>query len=388
MTNYGAWDAKAAALAKEAEEEEKREKAENDRACGTEEGPSGPPTAKARSEMKELDGHSAQRKSFIDWSKQREVDFTHKKQEEPIEIVCSEEEAKAVRLVGSEDVTYILPASNTNLAKVIIDKCKRVHVRLEAKIVTSSIDVYACDELHLDLTHPVGSIQADECVGHVVIRFAERDHFGEIYHQNCPGLELHWANETHKPGIARAAQFVTCLSPADSKEPLMTNAVVRGEKEFPLNYASVSSGRSTDLGKEPEAEVPPADEERRRMADEKRASGNEMFRASDFMQAAMRYTESLDLNPEVSAVWANRAQCWLKLGNHEKCLEDAIRCTEVDPTNAKGWFRKGMSLHAMERYAEAIPALLEAEKLEPGNKQIPEAIKMAQLKARRTAAQS
>ena len=43
-------------------------------------------------------------------------------------------------------------------------------------------------------------------------------------------------------------------------------------------------------------------------------------------------------------------------------------------------------MHAMKRYPEAIPALVEAEKLEPNNKQIPEAIKMAQLMARKQAA--
>merc|ERR1712187_465045 len=101
---------------------------------------------------------------------------------------------------------------------------------------------------------------------------------------------------------------------------------------------------------------------------------------------SMEYSMALELDPTIDTVWANRSQCWLKLGNHEKALEDAIKCTEVDPSNAKGWFRKGMSLHAMKRYPEAIPALLEAEKIEPNNKQMPEAIKMAQMMARKQAA--
>jgi len=120
-------------------------------------------------------------------------------------------------------------------------------------------------------------------------------------------------------------------------------------------------------------------------AEKKRLAGNDMFRASDFAQAAALYTLCLELDPQQSAVWSNRAQCWLKLGDHEKALEDATKCTEVDPSNPKGWFRKGMSFHAMKRFPEAIPALLEAEKLEPTNKQILDAIKMAQLMARNTA---
>merc|ERR1712187_358352 len=126
--------------------------------------------------------------------------------------------------------------------------------------------------------------------------------------------------------------------------------------------------------------------ELKKKAEEKRLAGNEMFRANDFMQAAMQYTEALGIDPNMATVWANRAQCWLKLGDPEKSLVDATRCTEVDPKNPKGWFRKGISLHAMKRYPDAIPALVEAEKLDPKNKQIPEAIKMAQLMARKLAA--
>merc|ERR1712046_495319 len=101
------------------------------------------------------------------------------------------------------------------------------------------------------------------------------------------------------------------------------------------------------------------------------------------MQAAMQYTEALGFDETMSTVWANRAQCWLKLGNHEKALADATHCTEICPDYAKGWFRKGISLHAIGRYTQAIPALLEAEKLDPSNKQILDAVKMAQLMARK-----
>ena len=85
----------------------------------------------------------------------------------------------------------------------------------------------------------------------------------------------------------------------------------------------------------------------------------------------------------MGAVWANRAQCWLKMGDHEKarlrvytgavllsfrtaasdqacadaekCTEALVKCfyelfsafhrcpSEVEPTNPKGWFRKGIS---------------------------------------------
>ncbi|CAE7826166.1 HOP1 [Symbiodinium sp. CCMP2592] len=117
--------------------------------------------------------------------------------------------------------------------------------------------------------------------------------------------------------------------------------------------------------------------------------GNHRMQSNSFCVNTRRVRRNLSYHtdgaPDLGAVWANRAQCWLKMGDHEKACADAEKCTEVEPMNPKGWFRKGISLHAMQRYAEAIPALLEAEKLEPSNKQILDAIKMAQLMARKSA---
>ena len=58
-----------------------------------------------------------------------------------------------------------------------------------------------------------------------------------------------------------------------------------------------------------------------------------------------------------------------------------------DPTNTKAYFRMGLGHHAQGEYREAVEALLEAEKCAPSSgpmkKQIDEAIRMAQLKARK-----
>ena len=48
----------------------------------------------------------------------------------------------------------------------------------------------------------------------------------------------------------------------------------------------------------------------------------------------------------------------------------------------KGHFRKGLSLHALGRYGEAVCSLEIAERLDPRNKQVVEALKMAAFKAR------
>lgn len=398
MTNYSAWDSKATALAREAEEEEKKEKEENDKALGLEGGPKGPPTVKADAEIKELGEHSDKRKEFIDWSKQREVTQTHGPQDEPIILEGDEVKTKALKLNGCEDVTYVIP-EGSGIIKLSLDRCKKVKVQVTGTIITSTIEACRCQDVSIELSVPIGTFQVDECTSPVLIVFAERDHIGRVYHTNSPGLSVgigdaetvlgHWRSnsivkgEHELVGKSGSVQYFSRIV----NNGLLTDVVRRGEGEFPLDLPGdqLSGGYRSD---QPEPEAAPAAEERRLKAEMKRQAGNEMFRANDFMQAAMEYTSALELDPSISALYANRSQCWLKLGNHEKALEDAVRCTEVDPSNAKGWFRKGMSLHAMKRFSEAIPALLEAEKIEPSNKQVGEAIKMAQLMARQQASRS
>lgn len=225
-------------------------------------------------------------------------------------------------------------------------------------------------------------MQIDECVSPLRVRFAEYDHIGLFYHTNSPGLSIGWevvdgvAAELHNIGQSGDVQLCTRAPAGGEQKELVTTVVQRGEGEFPIeptDSASSSQGVTTE-----QADIS-------QKANARRQAGNDMFRASDFMQAAMEYTSSLELDPKVAAVWANRSQCWLKLGDHEKSLADAVKCTELDPSNAKGWFRQGISLHAMNRFPEAIAPLLQAEKLEPNNKQTTDAIRMAQLMARRQA---
>ena len=60
--------------------------------------------------------------------------------------------------------------------------------------------------------------------------------------------------------------------------------------------------------------------------------------------------------------------------------EDASECVAVSPSNVKGLFRKGVSLHAMGQWKEACEVLTECLRLEPGNKQAKQARQFAEVK--------
>lgn len=378
MTNYAKWDKKATAITREVEQEDIREKMQNDAALGLSGGPAGPPTAKAKQQLGELEHHSEEKKAIIESMESREVNFSCGPQEEP--FVLQEVDHKGVRLQDSQECTFVIPA-NAGVLKVFIERCQNCRIRLEGKVRTSSVEVWKCQGLVIEVQQSLGMLQIDECLGPVQIVYSSQEHFGDIYHQNVPGLSAGWGEASWSIGRASQVQHVTRLSGATEAEPLCTVEVSRNKNDFPLTVPTPK------YCGQPEQEPPPASDKNREVASvqarEMKEKGNSAFRASDFMQAAAYYSQALDLDSCAHTVWANRAQCWLKLGNHEKALADAIRCTEICPEYAKGWFRKGISLHAIGRYAQAIPALLEAEKLDPKNKQVADAVRMAQLMARK-----
>jgi hypothetical protein len=123
-----------------------------------------------------------------------------------------------------------------------------------------------------------------------------------------------------------------------------------------------------------------------------KARGNEAFGAGEYAQAILLYSLALDKADELPdkgakkhlfprhVVLANRSAAFLKMGEHEKALADATRAQEIDPTYVKGVFRRGLALHAMGQYQEAINVLAEATKLAPKNKQIKQALQFAEIR--------
>ena len=70
----------------------------------------------------------------------------------------------------------------------------------------------------------------------------------------------------------------------------------------------------------------------------------------------------------ICQLYTNRSLCYFSLNQHDKAIEDAdYVATNLDPKNAKAFFRKGLSLAKMGKTQDAIAELQRAVKLEPGN---------------------
>lgn len=115
-------------------------------------------------------------------------------------------------------------------------------------------------------------------------------------------------------------------------------------------------------------------------AEYRRQLGNEQFKIGEYQQAAVHYTEALEIKKDVAAVWSNRAMCWLKLANAEKALADADQCLALDPEYAKAHFRRGVALYELGRYADACKAYGEVLKREPKNSQASASLRLAERK--------
>jgi hypothetical protein len=131
--------------------------------------------------------------------------------------------------------------------------------------------------------------------------------------------------------------------------------------------------------------------------EQNKVRGNEAFGAGEYAQAVLLYSVAMDKADELpdaddaegggyKQLWSrdvtlsNRAACFLKLGHHEKAEADAKRAVTMNSKNVKAIFRRGLALHAMKEYQQAIPLLAEALKLEPNNKQIKQALQFAEVR--------
>ena len=118
-------------------------------------------------------------------------------------------------------------------------------------------------------------------------------------------------------------------------------------------------------------------------AEAKKVKGNEEFKEGNVAQALVSYTESILALPS-AAVYANRAQCFLKLQQWEKALEDCDACLDLNPDyGVKAQFRRGLALMELGRYADAGKCFSLTLELEPNNKSARSSLAMAQMKLRK-----
>ncbi|PIA25477.1 hypothetical protein AQUCO_11400030v1 [Aquilegia coerulea] len=85
-----------------------------------------------------------------------------------------------------------------------------------------------------------------------------------------------------------------------------------------------------------------------------RLRGNDLFKASKFLDACSAYGEGLEHDPLNSVLLCNRAACRAKLGQFEKAVEDLNKTLNVRPSYSKARLRRADCYAKLERWEASL----------------------------------
>uniref|UniRef100_A0A0D9VWB1 Uncharacterized protein n=1 Tax=Leersia perrieri TaxID=77586 RepID=A0A0D9VWB1_9ORYZ len=96
----------------------------------------------------------------------------------------------------------------------------------------------------------------------------------------------------------------------------------------------------------------------------------------DYRSAAGFYSKAMELDPDDATLLSNRSLCWLYMGDGGKALLDAHEYRKKGPDWSKACYRQGTALMLLKDYASACEPLLDGFKLDPGNIEIENALRI------------
>lgn len=336
---------------------------------------------------------------------------------------------RVIYLKSNSNSSYII-AKNLSVTKMFIESCKHCTINIHGKVATSSIEISRCEHLVVNIIGlPVHTIQAD-ISENVTVHF-NRDLFTpdtKVYHSSVRGLTITYdwkgtgieedyksqtvddyelsllARQSRAPSEAgKDDQFVTAYLMEERE--LVTDLVLRDAAGHPITNREVEARKKAaeEEAKKKGLDINSPEIQKYiheydplsplELGKKYKNEGNRAFKESDYRQASVHYTQAIDSlqalsleeNPEASevlvAALSNRSACSLKLGDHQIALDDAMSCLAIEPAHIKATFRKGLALHALQRYREACPVLSKALEMEPKNTQIKTALQFAERKA-------
>jgi tetratricopeptide (TPR) repeat protein len=109
--------------------------------------------------------------------------------------------------------------------------------------------------------------------------------------------------------------------------------------------------------------------EKKKQAENERFKGNECMKAKEFADAIKCYTKALEINPEDTATYSNRALAYLKTKEYARALEDADIAIKLKEDYIKAYHRRGKAYAALNKLELAIRDFQYILEKEPNNKE-------------------
>lgn len=119
-------------------------------------------------------------------------------------------------------------------------------------------------------------------------------------------------------------------------------------------------------------------EEDARRAIEEKNLGNAAYQDGDIERSVTHFTNAIRLNPTDFTFFSNRCMAFIRLERHDAALADATRVVELNPTWAKGYYRKGIAHMRRNEYVDAFGAFSKALQLEPESEALKSALAEAE----------
>ncbi|TKW10271.1 hypothetical protein SEVIR_6G151500v4 [Setaria viridis] len=107
-----------------------------------------------------------------------------------------------------------------------------------------------------------------------------------------------------------------------------------------------------------------------------KSQASKAFKLKDYDLASKCYGLAIDHAPD-AALYSNRSLCRLQMGDGEGALSDAYKCRMMRPDWAKGCYRLAAAHMLLGEHKQAYDALLDAQKLDPGNEEIERELRKA-----------
>ncbi|KAL5982163.1 hypothetical protein ACLOJK_016232 [Asimina triloba] len=122
---------------------------------------------------------------------------------------------------------------------------------------------------------------------------------------------------------------------------------------------------------------------RARAVAQARSNGNELFKASRYVEACAAYGEGLDHDPFNAVLLCNRAACRSKLGQFEKAVEDCNSALNVRPAYSKARLRRADCNAKLERWEASIQDYEMLIRETPGDEEVGRALFEAQVQLKK-----
>ncbi|XP_076020196.1 tetratricopeptide repeat protein 28 [Genypterus blacodes] len=97
---------------------------------------------------------------------------------------------------------------------------------------------------------------------------------------------------------------------------------------------------------------------------------NQACQQGEYGLAVNLYSEALTADPQNCILYSNRSAAYLRLGQYNTALDDAIKARLINPKWPKAYFRQGVALQYLGRHADALAAFASGLAQDPKSLQL------------------